>query len=73
ALFLSVPSAPTTQALTLLVANAAIFWALVKLLPGIEIEGILPALAAPVVFTCASLLIDRYGREIDWVAIIQWS
>ncbi len=72
ALFLSVPNAPTTQALTLLAANGAIFWILVKLLPGIEIDGLLPALAAPIVFTCVSLVIDRYGRTIDWVAVIQW-
>ena len=43
-----------------------------KLLPGIEIDGLLPALAAPIVFTGVSLVVDRYRRTIDWIAVIQW-
>src|SRR3990172_11967686 len=51
ALFFQIPHAFSTQALVLLAANGAIFWILVKILPGIEIDGVLPALAAPIVFT----------------------
>jgi uncharacterized membrane protein YvlD (DUF360 family) len=65
ALFFSVPSSFSRQALTLLAANGALFWVLVKLLPGIEIEGFAPAFVAPVVFTALSLAISMYGRDVD--------
>lgn len=65
ALFFSVPSSFSRHALTLLVANGVLFWVLVKLLPGIEIEGFAPALVAPVVFTALSLAISAYGRDLD--------
>jgi len=70
ALFFQVPDAPTTQALVLLATNGAIFWLLVKLLPGIAVSGVLPALAAPIVFTLVSLLISEHGRSIDWLTVI---
>ncbi len=70
ALFFQVPRAFSTQALVLLAANGVIFWILVKILPGIEVEGVLAALAAPVVFTVLSLLISQYGRDVDWVAVV---
>ena len=73
ALFFSVPDAVTTHALVLLTANGLIFWLLVKLLPGIETDGILASIAAPVVFTFVSLVVDRYGRAVDWIAVIQWA
>jgi putative membrane protein len=73
ALFFSVPHTLSTQMLVLLVRNGVIFWVLVKLLPGIEVDGILPALAAPIVFTIVSILISNYGREVDWTAVIQWA
>jgi len=72
ALFFSVPHAVSTQMVVLLVSNGVIFWVLVKLLPGIEVDGILPALAAPVVFTLVSLLVSNYGREIDWGQLLSW-
>lgn len=65
ALFFSVPSSFSRHALTLLAANGLLFWVLVKLLPGIEIEGFAPALVAPVVFTALSLAISAYGRDLD--------
>jgi putative membrane protein len=71
ALFFSIPDAPTTQAATLLVVNGLIFWILVKLLDGIEVDGLLPAIVAPVVFTILSLAIDQYGREIDWQRVFE--
>jgi putative membrane protein len=70
ALFFQMPQAVTTQALVLLVANGAIFWVLVKILPGIEVDGVVPALVAPVVFTVISLLVSRHGRDIDWLALL---
>jgi putative membrane protein len=68
--FLSIPTGLTAQVAVLLVANGVIFWVLVKLLPGIEIHGVLAALAAPVVFAGVSLLISENGRDVDWLALI---
>jgi len=42
AMFETIPHAATVQALVLVVANGAIFWILAKLLPGIEVKGVLP-------------------------------
>jgi len=69
ALFFSVPSSFSGHALTLLAANGVIFWILVKLLPGIEIDGFAPAFVAPVVFTALSLAISTYGRDIDLIEL----
>jgi putative membrane protein len=66
ALFFSVPDSLTYRALTLLAANGAIFWITVKILPGIEIDGFLIALVAPIVFTLCSLVINEYAPRIDW-------
>jgi uncharacterized membrane protein YvlD (DUF360 family) len=72
ALFFNVPDSLTTQTLLLFLANGTIFWVIVKVLPGIETDGFLPALIAPVVFTFTSVIIDAYGRTIDWVAVGEW-
>ena len=69
ALFFSVPASWSRQALTLLAANGVLFWILVKLLPGIEIEGFAAAFVAPVVFTALSLAISAYGRDVDVVEL----
>jgi uncharacterized membrane protein YvlD (DUF360 family) len=69
ALFFSVPSSFSRHALTLLAANGVLFWVLVKLLPGIEIEGFAPAFVAPVVFTALSLAISAYGRDLDLIEL----
>ncbi len=61
ALFYSVPNTPTVQTATLFLANGIIFWILVKVLPGIEVEGFLPALIAPIVFTFCSMIIAKYA------------
>ena len=60
-LFASLPGSFSTQTLGLLLANGVLFWVLVKLLPGIEVDGFLPALAAPVIYTGLSVLISQYG------------
>ncbi len=66
ALFFSIPNHLSLQVLLLFLVNGLIFWLIVKLLPGIEVEGILPALIAPVVFTICSVIISSYGKDIDW-------
>lgn len=71
ALFFRVPDALSTQTLLLFLVNGSIFWVLVKILPGIEVEGIIPALVAPVVFTGLSILIDYYGSQLDTVKILK--
>ncbi len=66
ALFLSIPTTLSSQTLMLLGVNGVIFWIVVKVLPGIEVEGILPAIAAPVVFTICSVFIAQYGATVNW-------
>lgn len=72
ALFFHIPDHFSSQALLLFLTNGFIFWILIKLLPGIEVEGIIPALVAPVVFTLCSLLISAYSDQIDWVAVLDF-
>lgn len=71
ALFLQIPDSFTNKALLLVLTNGVLFWVIVKLLPGISIEGVWPAVAAPVIFSIFSLLIDRYKDQIDWAALWQ--
>lgn len=66
-LFFSIPIEFTSHTAFLFVANGLIFWVLVKVLPGIEVEGFLPALAAPIVFTFCSYFGYQYGKDIDWI------
>ena|GEM_PF-1824723 len=66
ALFFQIPDSFAQPQLIVLGANAVIFWILVKILPGIEIRGILPAIAAPIIFTITSVLISKYEPLIDW-------
>jgi len=65
-LFSTLPNSLSTQALTLLLINGGIFWAVVKLLPGIESKGILPVLIAPIVFTTCSVALPRIAANINW-------
>jgi putative membrane protein len=69
ALFFAIPTTATTEALVLVLANGAIFWLLCKTLPGIEIQGVLPALVAPIVFTVVSVLVGRYAADVDLAAV----
>jgi len=71
ALFFHVPMELSIHAVALLGANGAIFWIIVKLLPGIEISGILSAILAPVAFTVIAILIQIYMSEIDWAPILE--
>jgi len=70
ALFFQIPNTLSTHALFLFLTNGIIFWILVKLLPGIEVQGIMPALVAPVVFTACSMIIGEYASEIDWAKVL---
>lgn len=70
ALFFKIPDVFTTHALVLLTANGFVFWLLVKLLPGIEVRGLAPAIAAPVVFSIVSLFINEYLKDVDWIALL---
>lgn len=66
ALFFEIPDSFTTRSVLLLFCNGTLFWILVKLLPGIEVTGFLPALIAPLVFTVCSLVVAHYGKDFDW-------
>jgi uncharacterized membrane protein YvlD (DUF360 family) len=65
-LFLQIPGSVSTQTITLFAINGAIFWAIVKLLPGIESKGIFPVLAAPIVFTVCAMIIPQISARVDW-------
>lgn len=71
ALFFNIPDSFSVHALLLLLANGFIFWVIVKLLPGIEVEGFLPALIAPIVFTISSVVIAVFFKDTDWLAVAQ--
>lgn len=70
ALFFQIPNELSYQSVLLLFTNGFIFWVLIKLLPGIEIDGFLAALVAPVVFTAISLFLSKYAHYVDWIAIL---
>ncbi|MCB0317341.1 MAG: phage holin family protein [Bdellovibrionales bacterium] len=72
ALFFNIPNSISSQALSLFLTNGILFWILVKILPGIEVSGFLPALVAPVVFTICSLLISALLPHVDWMAVLQY-
>jgi hypothetical protein len=65
-LFNVIPLDKTQSTIYLFLVNGAIFWLLVKILPGIEVSGILPALVAPVVFSIANLAVTEAAKNIDW-------
>ena len=69
ALFLSVPNSLTMHVFSLILVNGLIFWIVVKILPGIEVSGLLPAIAAPIVFSVLSVLVHEFGRDVDWAAV----
>ncbi len=68
-LFSQLPVSASTQALTLLAINGAIFWLIVKLLPGIESKGVLPVIAAPIVFTVCTMVIPEVTARVNWNAV----
>ena len=68
ALFFHIPDNISYQAIALVLANAFIFWAIVKLLPGIEIESLLSAVLAPLLFAASSIGISVIAPKIDWIS-----
>lgn len=68
-LFSAIPQSFSAQTLTLFVINGGIFWGVVKLLPGIECDGVLPCLVAPLVFTACSVAVPTVGAQIDWNSV----
>lgn len=68
-LFAALPNSLSIQALTLFAVNGAIFWIVVKILPGIESKGFLPALVAPIVFTTCSVFLPQVVTQVDWQAV----
>ena len=70
-LFSVLPSSVSAQTATILLINGAIFWLVVKVMPGIETKGIIPSLVAPIVFTACSLVLPKVTDSIDWVAVWQ--
>lgn len=69
-LFHALPEGITEQALTLLLINGFFFWLLVKILPGIESEGLISVIIAPIVFTVVGVFIEKYGKTIDWTVVM---
>lgn len=66
ALFFKLPDSFTLKAALLVLVNGVLFWLIVKLLPGIEVEGFWPALIAPMVFALLSVLTPRLYGAINW-------
>ena len=71
ALFFKVPDSFSSQTVVLVVSNAVLFWVLVKLLPGVEIKGIIAPLLAPLAFTVISVIVDMYDDKIDWKMVFK--
>ena len=71
ALFFQIPDNLTVQTIALVLTNAVIFFVIVKLLPGIEISGIFPAIAAPILFTITSSLLREHASNVDWFALLE--
>ncbi len=69
-LFMGVPNDLTSQTIQIVLVNGAIFWILVKMLPGIETEGLMPAFVAPLVFAIVSASLRAYAHDVDWIGII---
>jgi hypothetical protein len=70
-LFSQIPGSVSTQAVTLLAINGAIFWVIVKVLPGIESKGFLPVIAAPLVFTVCTMAVPQIFSRINWEQVQQ--
>ncbi len=73
ALFMKIPDEPTNKMVVLFLVNGALFCILLKLLPGIEVEGVTPALIAPVVFTVCSFLISALVKDVNWQEVYSWT
>ena len=70
-LFMAIPTTISEQALLLMLWNGAIFWILVKLLPGIEVKGIVAPILAPLIFSISTSIAGQYATNIDWNNLIK--
>ena len=68
-LFGALPDSATAHTLTVVLANGALFWILAKVMPGVAIDGLLPAVAGPIVFSVVSALTFAYGKDVDWIGV----
>lgn len=66
-LFHKLPDFQSSHGMALIIANGALFYVLVKILPGIEIKGIFPAFVAPIAYSIATILIQTYGGGFDMI------
>lgn len=71
ALFFAIPDTISSQTATLVLCNGILFLVLVKVLPWIETDRILPCLIAPLVFSMTNVAADRYGKDIPWGKVAQ--
>lgn len=65
-LFHLIPDAFSIRVLSLLGINALIFFIVIKILPGIEIDAVFPAIAAPVLFSALTILLKQYAPELTF-------
>ena len=70
-LFSAIPNSFTAHTLVVVLANGALFWGLAKIMPGIMIDGWLPAIVGPIVFTIISAVTFNYGKDVDWVDVFE--
>ena len=70
-LFNFVPNTLGAKPLTLILANGVIFFVLVKILPGVELEGFFTAFIAPVLFSLITMAIQKYGHLVDWSRLLE--
>lgn len=66
ALFFAIPDSFSSQTVTLVLCNGILFFVLVKVLPWIETDRILPCLVAPLIFSVTNVAADRYAKDIPW-------
>jgi putative membrane protein len=66
AFFYAIPNTFAVGTLMLVFINGAIFFLVVKILPGIELRGLLPAILAPIVLSVMSMLVTFYGQDVDF-------
>lgn len=72
ALFFKIPNEISFEILALICCNGLIFWILVKLLPGIEIQGFFTAIVAASMFTLLTLGLDVSRSYIDWMGLFDF-
>lgn len=66
ALFYQIPDSLTSQSLLTVAANGLLFFVLVRILPGVECDGIGTAIISPILFSILTVGLSRYGKDINW-------